>query len=819
VDVVANKLGRAKILIDRLHFRAGMDLRAEVRASVEKAALFVFFASRKSLESDWCQMELDQADLHLMRGGIEAQLTVVIDPNVSHADLPKWMQLTKVISQPRAAQTARDIQGALFSLQPDEFKPPFVGRTAQARELIQALSMRHPTPRIIMISGLEGIGRRTYLERAFVDNLGLRLGPFFLYDETKRPEDLYLWLFDETGDFTSRSAMKTELEVFSALSPQEQLTAVTDRIGLLCQVNCAPCFIDHGGLLDDNGRLASLPGSIVETIVQHEDWYFAIALQRMPLIKDELFAPHVLLQGLPPLDGPEAKLLLQQLLKRMRVNATPAQITELLDYLGGYPPAIYLAATHAKTYGMDLLMADKSVLVDFQVKRFTGLLAKLSLEQSQWKILQYLMLEQAVPLSVVALAANMTIVEVAPLLRQLIERSLVIVTDDNYSLASPIRSAVERVKGLLAKETYADICQSLTDTFWAGEAAAPTIEIVDATLHAAARGGAATLEPYSDLLRASTLHRLGKECYNNGEYDQAFEYLTRAEKMGRPSLELDELLFKCLVRLEKWDSAEAKLEQLRTRGAGRHYHYLRGFMFRLRRRYKEAVECFRTAENLGHRSLALARDYADCLHRLGKDDEAMSRIEAARTRDPANIYILDLYIRVSVAAKKMSDAEKALAELERYDVDHRFYHHRHATFLAAKGLWTAALKEAKAAIQTGRGTFEAHAEYIDILIELTEYKLARQELDRMRERFKNLRRDVQRGLLCKLLLRQKDWRSAEEVWNTFENNRDGVGMSLGRQIFEMKSQDPQLSLAERQQARDEAAFLDPDLTNTGPLAS
>ncbi len=417
-----------------------------------------------------------------------------------------------------------------------------------------------------------------------------------------------------------------------------------------------------------------------------------------------------------------SRLLLQQLLKKMGVSVTGVQIAELLDYLGGYPPATYLAATHAKMYGMDLLMADKSILVDFQAKRFTGLIAKITLEPAQWQILQYLMLEQAVPLSVVAMAADMTPTEVAPLLRQLIERSLVTVSDDNYGLASPIRNAVERIKGLLPTETYSKICRNLTDTFWLGDTPAPTIEIVDATLHAAARGGTRTLEPYSDLLRASTLHRLGKESYNNGEYEVAFEYLKRGEAISRPNQDLDELIFKCLVRLENWSEVEAKLEELKDRGS-RNYHYLKGFMFRLRRKFQEAVECFKTAENLGQRSLALARDYADCLHRIGRDSDAMTRIEAARVRDPANIYVLDLYIRICVATARSVEAEKALTELERYDVDRRFYHHRHATVLAAKGLWEDALREAKAAIETGRGTFEAHAEYVDILIDWPNIKV------------------------------------------------------------------------------------------------
>jgi len=188
-------------------------------------------------------------------------------------------------------------------------------------------------------------------------------------------------------------------------------------------------------------------------------------------------------QSIPPLDANESTVLLQQLLKRMMVKAERVQISELCGYLGGYPPAINLAATHSKQYGIDVLMADKSVLIDFQANRFAGLMRQLKLGDKEWFVLRYLSAELAVPFSVIVLAADISQKEAASVLRNLIEHSLVVALDDNYTLSSPIRYAVERVKGNLDSNEYKSICAKLTSEFWAGDDAAPTLEIVDATLN------------------------------------------------------------------------------------------------------------------------------------------------------------------------------------------------------------------------------------------------------------------------------------------------------------------------------------------------
>src|SRR5271165_1815878 len=673
VDTVARKLGRAKLLSDKISFNPGVDFRAEIQRYLDKAALFIFFASEASLRSSWCKFEVREAEMRMFGGGIEAQLTILLDLSLAISDLPQWMQFTKAISQPRPSQATRDIQGILYSLQPEVFKPPFVGRSTQVNAFVQALSIRQPCPRIFVLSGLDGIGRRTYLERACKDNLGLNLGPYFLYDETKRVEDIYLWLYNETGDLTTRHEIKEELDLFGHLSANEQVSEVVRRLRTLCSANCLPCLVDYGGMLTDNGEYTEVPAKVLDSFVRSDEEYnLAFIHQRTPFTQRLSCASFMFRQSIPPLDANESTVLLQQLLKRMMVKAERVQISELCGYLGGYPPAINLAATHSKQYGIDVLMADKSVLIDFQANRFAGLMRQLKLGDKEWFVLRYLSAELAVPFSVIVLAADISQKEAASVLRNLIEHSLVVALDDNYTLSSPIRYAVERVKGNLDSNEYKSICAKLTSEFWAGDDAAPTLEIVDATLHAAARIGSVEFSPYADLVRVSTVHRLALECYHRMDYRNALRYVERAQEMDARSQEVRELRFKTLVRLERFKDAEGELTALKNSGP-RKFYYLKGFFHRMQRQFKEAVESFKAAEAAGNYSQPLLRDYAECLHRLGKDQDALEKIEVARKREPANIFILDLYIRICLASNRIEAARAALVDLERYDGDENFF--------------------------------------------------------------------------------------------------------------------------------------------------
>src|SRR5262249_51966844 len=86
VEDVARKLGRARVVYAPITFEAGKDFRSEILRHLDQAAMFVFFASKKSLASEWCKFEIKEAEFRSVGGGIEGQLTLIIDSSVTHND-------------------------------------------------------------------------------------------------------------------------------------------------------------------------------------------------------------------------------------------------------------------------------------------------------------------------------------------------------------------------------------------------------------------------------------------------------------------------------------------------------------------------------------------------------------------------------------------------------------------------------------------------------------------------------------------------------------------------------------------------------------
>lgn len=802
---IARHLGRARIVFDEVSFAAGQDFVTEIRRGLDESSLLVFVVSRASLDSTWCRFELEEAESRRIAGALQGQLAIITDRGLSFDALPVWLQRSKAIVQPRATEAAREVEQALLALTLPEEARPFVGRQELQRKFAEALA-ETDRRRLLVVSGLEGIGRRSYLRRACADNLGLRLGPSFLLDETRGLEDMYLWTLDETADLGSREHMASEIQNFRPLPDSEKIGEIVARLQIIAR-DSIPCLIDGGGMLDELGEYRRAYMELVERFLASAgDTYLALIHRRSPRIQEVPFSREVIYQNVAPLQDHEILLLLQQILRKAGSPAKPESLIPIVEYLDGYAPATYLAATFIERYGVDVLATDKSALIDFKAKRFRKFLTELSLTEDDLALLRYLANERSVPLGGLIVALDLTAMSVATALRRLIDYSLVIASDGNYSLSRPIRESVFRIGGYLEPEFYARVLKRLTLSFWADRRAAPSVELVDATLHAAARSGSSDFRPYQDLIRPSTVHRLAQESYRRREWEAALEYAKRVVVMDPRRQDAEEIAVRALVQLERWDEAAAQLRRLEANGFRRVF-YLKGFMLRRQQKHTEALREFEAALAAGDRSVSVYRDYADCLYRCGRYEEALKNIRFALSRDRENIYAIDLLIRICLEWGRRDEAEAALAVLERFDVEERFIHHRRATILSEKRLFEPALLEAEAARRTGVAVFEADATRVDVLIELGRYPEALKAIDEMEGQFRNQRRDVQRGLRCKLLTRQGRWREAKIVWDTLDDHARPVHQGLLATILSAKSQDESVPFEERETAGREAAVI------------
>lgn len=822
LDIVSKKLGRARIVFDKLNFQLGYDFRDEIIRGLKSSSIFVFFASRKSLDSTWCKYELDFSNQLKLKGSIKSHICFIIDKKVSYSDLPEWMRNCKIVTQLSPNQAARDIESAYYSMIPEYNWKPFIGRNVSD---IQNTLVSSIEKRIFLLSGLEGIGRRTFFTKSIKESLGINVGPYFTFDNSKNLEDLYLWCVDEIGDINTKSNFVEELKLFKGLSIGDQISEIYNRLIKIYENNFIPCLVDLGGMLNHNDGDFTNDMKMLLTKYTSDNNASAqlfIVLTRKPQIKDSSLLNSIFHKYVTPLTKSDTLLLLKSLCKnpKTKIDYNDKMLAEINEYMDGYPPACYYIVNQIQNYGIDAVIADKSMLSEFKVKTFSKYISNLKLSESEWSVLQYLATEAHIPLKAISVALEINLETTSKILKDLIDLSLVHPVNDSYSISMPIRNAILKFRGYLSKEDYKKITNSLTVMYWSDDNSPPSLEIVDATLHALASSGSSDIGNYKDLVRESTLIRLAKENYYKREYELAKEYAERAISIGSLNVENLIILFKSYVKMERWEEASSELQKIHATGDKRIY-YLTGFMLKQKGDFKTAIDNFNNAILANNTSFSVYRDLAECLYRVDKYTEAAEIIQKSLTKQPDNIYILDIALRIYAEAKKFNKkiifddaaANDLLVSLERYDIDGKFIHHRKAMLLSLEEKYADALIQADIACQKRAEAFEAHTIKCDILIEMGRYSDAINELDLIAQQFKKHKKNIQIGLKIKCLTRQKNWQIAETLWKELTDQHLPIYQSMKISILQLKANDPNLSLVERKNANQEIIDLEKYVTN------
>jgi hypothetical protein len=271
-------------------------------------------------------------------------MTVITDTRITVEDLPEWMRAWIFVSPaPSPIQMARMIKMRLIIDSGLDKQLPFVGRESDLQEFSTKLIMppEHTNPRIIAISGLDGIGRRTFARRALHDYLSLDIGPVIVLEETDSLDKLQWQLIEETSDSGSRPEISKIMTEFQQMSLCQQAENLAKRIYTIGRNRFAVVIVDRGTLLDDYGRYSDQLTAIMEALLKYNDTYLVLIHRRRP----EMPVSEEIKQGLAfyrlnPLKLEPTELLLQQRLRISGVKATSPQIRDLAIYMEGYPPSV-----------------------------------------------------------------------------------------------------------------------------------------------------------------------------------------------------------------------------------------------------------------------------------------------------------------------------------------------------------------------------------------------------------------------------------------------------------------------------------------------
>ncbi|GEM_PF-1858909 len=809
VQTVADQLGRGASIFDQKAFAPGVNLLQAMQTGVESASIFVFFASRASLASTWVSYEITEAEWRKAAGQLAAVLTFVIDDRVSIDELPPWMRrsLVEPVRNPRGA--VRAIQWKLAEYTHPSRVTPFVGREEDLEEISKLLIAvpPHLTPRVIVVHGLDGVGRRTFIRRALKDYLSISEGPVIELADTDTIESLHLRLLDETEELKSREELKTAITTFAASTREEKARELARQLAVITKENAVPVVIDDGALRDELGRYIDDCVQLFKSMRRdYPDAMLVIIQRQFPQVLDLDLDLGIAVKAIRPLTDEKTSLLLSQHLRQSGVSVSKEQVAELVTYMGGYPPAVEHTAQYAKQYGIDLLLKDKVMLGSFLGRSFAPYIRKLQLDEIQTATLRFLAGEMSLNISTLAKILGCPEAKITTALRTLIDLNLVMPVQDHYHISPPIVRSVEDIFGMLRSEDYALIAKELREAYWKNTDAIPSIAIVEATVLALARSNSPELREFRDITLPSALLNAAVKAYHAKEWDLAINFANQALSLNSELHKARRYLFQAWTRKGDWQAAEQVLADVEKR-MRREQFYLKGFLEWKRGNLPKAVNSFKDALSTGNRGIHVLRDLAHCLLKLHQPEEALKYIKEAEQRDRGNRFIADIGAQIAIALNDDASIQLHLKNLEQIDVPENV-HHRMATWLCSQKKWPEALQEADAACNGSRPRFEAAAQRCDILIELRRYPEAEQVIRDLKPGADVAQRDVKTGLQCKLLLRQgSSWRATLVVWDRIVRKDMPVHIGLHAQILRQKADDTYVPAAERRQAEEELKAL------------
>ncbi|GAA4467477.1 toll/interleukin-1 receptor domain-containing protein [Nemorincola caseinilytica] len=264
VEVIAEKLGRDRAIYDNYTFELGVDTLDDIFNSLNKTDLFVFFISNESLESTWVKTELNQANKIALLNSSKQFLPIIIDSSIDHNDLriPLWLRQKTIrkLQEPfliikKIEQSLRDIlldSNPILKAKDDLF----VGRNHLMEEFEnQILTISGQKPNAFISSGVEGVGRRTFMKKAlFKTNLiKENYEPISIHlDEKESIEDFILKVEDANGNLSDRI-----LENLESMTFEDRIKYAVNLIYKISESSERLFIIDTGCIIMPNKAIAN----------------------------------------------------------------------------------------------------------------------------------------------------------------------------------------------------------------------------------------------------------------------------------------------------------------------------------------------------------------------------------------------------------------------------------------------------------------------------------------------------------------------------------------------------------------------------------
>jgi len=777
VTKVASELGRQFCAFDTYAFATGVEFRKSIEEGLDISAVFVLFASKSSLGSLWVDFEIDEAWFRRIQRAMPSSLVYIIDSSVSISDVPEWLRRARFRHQISPKVIAREVRSQIEELLRERQSPVFVGRVAEMEELEQAMIPLNgsPPPRVLAVFGLLGIGRRALIRRISPGLLNISRNLQVRIQDGDSANDLCAIVADLTEPYSTRKGLDRILADIRDLTPDRAIKRTLVNLRNAISSGELPILIDEGGILDSEGFIMEPTKSLLSAVAPNDELYVFMVLRRRPQGNPESLPPIV---RVDELSQRETSRLLAVLANRSELQLSHAQISELTEYVHGYPPAAHFAIQQALEYGIDLVIKDKHILREFQTSVFLRYLSKVALSPTEEKLLRLLAFYSPLPFGTIAVVVDLEFEDLGILLVRLIDHALVVVDGRGlYRIADPVTYATNRAFGLPNNDEHTAVAAALAEFLEREELGIPQLQLSRVFFRAARLSGDLDAASKANHL-ASDLIALAESLYHSRGYLEAIAVGYSAVEERPSSESARSYLVRALIQEERWVEAESQLRELEHHAPRRNVLFLQGFLHRNRGETQAAIKAYSEAADLGRKGAAISRELAQC-YLLERDlDNASRYIRRALSRHGDNPYVLDIQAKVATLQNDESEARKALSQLEL--IDKSFYYHRKSTVDLSFGKPLEAEAASEQAVQVEASPpFHIYAQLCNCKITNGKLNEALRLANMLDKKYAKTHVDVRLGLRARLSTAKGHYAEALRLTEKMRK-RDSISFKIAR---------------------------------------
>lgn len=372
VEKIADKLGRDRVVYDKYTFDAGMDSLDEIIRHLNNTDLFVVFLSEEALNSNWVKTELAQAGKLTLLNSIKQFLPIIVDNSIDHNDsrIPEWIKkrTLRLLTEPflirkKIEQSYRDIviESNPFIKAKEEL---FVGRNDIMEEFESlVLTTSNFRPVSFVCSGIEGVGRRTFMKKA--------LAKTRFFNDTYEPVSIYLDSKESIEDFIIKiedingSLSDDILKSLKNKSFNEKIDQAIEIVRKIVENNEKLFILDSGCIVQPNMQIVDWFLQVTNDAVLNNTLSIVLITRFRPnpsfiLQNKRIKAIHV-----DALSEKDIKKLFVQYRDILNLTIEPENSEIILETLNGIPSQVHFSLDLIKATNINYVLSNLNEISEY----------------------------------------------------------------------------------------------------------------------------------------------------------------------------------------------------------------------------------------------------------------------------------------------------------------------------------------------------------------------------------------------------------------------------------------------------------------------